>query len=116
MASTHPYDFDRFNAGVLVLDLDRMRRDEFSQRFIPFVHEHGFNDQIVLNLYTGADHVSLPSAWNHRPQFEWLESPRLVHWAGPVKPWNQPMVPLADWWRKYEAAYDARVAAASAIR
>jgi hypothetical protein len=30
--------------------------------------------------------------------------------------WNQPMVPLAGLWRNYEAAYDARVAAASAIR
>jgi lipopolysaccharide biosynthesis glycosyltransferase len=116
MASTHPYDFDRFNAGVLVLDLARMRRDEFSRRFIPFVDVHGFNDQIVLNLYTGSDHVSLPSAWNHRPQFEWLESPRLIHWAGPVKPWKQPMVPLAGLWRKYEAAYDARVAAVSSLR
>jgi lipopolysaccharide biosynthesis glycosyltransferase len=116
MAATHPYDFDRFNAGVLVLDLARMRRDEFTRKFIPFVECYGFNDQIVLNLYTGANHVPLPSAWNHQPSQEWLESPKLVHWAGPLKPWNQPMVPLADWWRKYEAAYDSRVAAVSALR
>ncbi len=116
MASTHPYDFDRFNAGVLVLDLARMRRDEFSRRFIPFVDVHGFNDQIVLNLYTGSEHASLPSAWNHRPQFEWLDSPKLIHWAGPMKPWNQPMVPLAELWRKYDVAYRARVAAASPPR
>jgi lipopolysaccharide biosynthesis glycosyltransferase len=116
MASTHPYDFDRFNAGVLVFDLARMRRDDFTRRFIPFVDAHGFNDQIVLNLYTGGDHVSLPSEWNHRPQFEWLEAPKLIHWAGPVKPWNQPMVPLAGLWRKYAAAYDARVAAVSEPR
>jgi lipopolysaccharide biosynthesis glycosyltransferase len=110
MSSTHPFDFPRFNAGVLVLDLAKMRDDDFCRRFIPWVDVYGMNDQVVLNVYAGSTHVALPPEWNHRPSHERIDEPKLIHWAGWVKPWSEPMAPLAELWRRYEAALQARVA------
>ena len=110
LASHHTFDFPSVNAGVLVLDLARMRDENFSRNFIPFVEVYGMNDQTVLNLYGGSRHAVLPPEWNYRPSHQQIESPKLIHWAGRMKPWDQPLAPQADLWREYEAAYEARVA------
>ncbi|HIZ98056.1 MAG TPA: hypothetical protein H9805_05690, partial [Candidatus Janibacter merdipullorum] len=34
----HPFDFVGFNAGIMVLDLARMRADRFCERFLPYAH------------------------------------------------------------------------------
>ena len=109
-ASHHPYDFARFNAGALVLDLAQMRTDEFCRNFIPFVDVYGLNDQVVLNVYAGGRRAPLPHEWNYRPSHELIDEPKLIHWAGWVKPWAEPMAPLSHLWRQYESAFDARVA------
>jgi lipopolysaccharide biosynthesis glycosyltransferase len=87
-----------------------MRHDNFSRNFMPFVEIYGMNDQMVLNLYGGARYAVLPPEWNYRPSHQQIESPKLIHWAGRMKPWAQPKAPLAHLWRQYESAFDARVA------
>jgi lipopolysaccharide biosynthesis glycosyltransferase len=86
-----------------------MRDDGFTRHFIPFVERYGMNDQAVLNLYGGSRYAVLPAEWNHRPSHQHIESPKLIHWAGRMKPWDQPWAPLAGRWREYEAAYQARL-------
>jgi lipopolysaccharide biosynthesis glycosyltransferase len=110
LASHHTFDFASINAGVMVLDLALMRRDDFTRNFVPFVEVYGMNDQMVLNLYGGSRHAVLPPEWNYRPSHLQLESPKLIHWAGRMKPWDQPLAPLAERWREYEAALEARMA------
>ena len=97
-------DFRPFNAGVLVMDLDRMREDGFTERFGALAGAYGLHDQDVLNAYAGADYRPLAAHWNHFPNREHVEDPRIVHWLGPAKPWGRAAVPYADEWRAAGAA------------
>ncbi|UMG93063.1 glycosyltransferase [Nocardioides sp. TF02-7] len=56
-----------FNAGVLLMDLRRMRSDEFLVRYAGFAEQFGLNDQYVLNLYAGARFAPLDRRWNFWP-------------------------------------------------
>jgi lipopolysaccharide biosynthesis glycosyltransferase len=113
MCSIHPYDFVSFHGAPLVLDLARMRSEEFCRRFIPFVEVYGMNDMEVLNIYAGSRRVALPPEWNLIPSHAHLEAPKLIHWAGPVKPWAHSTAPLSRIWRQYEDAYADRLAKAA---
>ena len=103
--------FPCFNAGILVLNLDRMRRDDFCRRFLPWAERFRLNDQEILNCYCGFGRKELPAAWNSFPTQEVLENPCLVHWAGPLKPWSSSHTIFSDEWRGYSltpAASQAR--------
>ncbi len=83
-----PLQFSTFNAGVLVLDLDRLRRDKFTEFALPLIEQYAFNDQDALNLYARGKFVNLETKWNFVPNQDWCEDPKIVHWAGPSKPWQ----------------------------
>ncbi len=104
----HAYDFVAFNAGILVLDLARMRADEFAREFIPYVEQYGMNDQEVLNCYAGADRAVLPPEWNAFPTQEVVVSPKVIHWAGWLKPWKREYVLLRELWQEYEVRAQER--------
>lgn len=94
-------DARAFNAGVMVLDLDRMRTDRFSERFLPWVAAFGLNDQQLLNCYAGARRAPLDRAWNAFPGHELLpDRPRIVHFAGHRKPWEPAYVLLREEWER----------------
>lgn len=93
--------FPCFNAGILLLNLDRMRRDDFCRRFLPWADRFRLNDQDILNCYCGFGRKELPAAWNSFPTQEMLENPCLVHWAGPLKPWSSSHTIFSDEWREY---------------
>jgi lipopolysaccharide biosynthesis glycosyltransferase len=101
MYARHGHDFTAFNAGILVLDLARMRADGFGREFIPFVEQYGMNDQEVLNCYAGPDRAELPPQWNSFPTQEVVEDPKIIHWAGPLKPWRREYVLLREKWSEY---------------
>jgi lipopolysaccharide biosynthesis glycosyltransferase len=96
-----PYDFVAFNAGIMVLDLERMRRDDFCARYVPFVEHYGMNDQEVLNCYAGPTRTVLDPLWNAVPQQETVLGPRIIHWAGPAKPWSDDYVIHRETWDVY---------------
>lgn len=102
MHGRHAYDFRGFNAGILVLDLARMRADRFGQEFLGFVERYGMNDQEVLNCYTGPHRAELPPQWNSWPTQERVADPKIIHWAGPVKPWQAAYVAKREVWVEYE--------------
>src|SRR5699024_50677 len=107
----HPFDFVGFNAGVMVLDLARMRADRFCERFLPYAHNFGMHDQHILNVYVGADRVGLDPAWNARPSQEEVVDPKIVHWAGGQKPWAEGYVSYKGAWDRHVEALRRREAA-----
>lgn len=110
MFARHPYDFETCNAGVMVLDLARMRDDEFARHYVPFVERYGMHDQQALNCYLGSEREILPPEWNHMPTGEHLDDPKLIHWAGVLKPWDDVAVPVQQRWVEYQERLDARKA------
>ncbi|WP_427385254.1 glycosyltransferase [Janibacter sp. G56] len=102
LTARHPFDWVGFNAGVLVLDLDRMRRDDFCRTHIPFAGNFGMHDQHILNVYVGADRLPLGPEWNARPTQESVSEPKIVHWAGGQKPWDPGYVSYQPAWREIE--------------
>lgn len=94
---TAPY----FNAGVLVLSLDRLRKRHFVTKALRLVKEFGLNDQDVMNLYAGGDFTPLPEAWNANPYYELVDDAKVVHWAGSNKPWLDRPILAKYLWQKY---------------
>jgi lipopolysaccharide biosynthesis glycosyltransferase len=113
MSARHAFDFQAVNAGVLVLDLARMRADRFVEEFLPMAGRFGLNDQDILNAYAGADRVELDSRWNALPLLERMDDPGVIHYAGVGKPWADELVPSGDRWHHYAATLADRVAGAA---
>lgn len=85
-----------FNAGVLVLDLEKMRERQLSQVLIDEaaekVDELRFGDQDLLNVYFKEEVVMLDERYNYtyyRMRYENrpLEELSILHYNGPIKPW-----------------------------
>ena len=85
---THHLNAPTFNAGVILLNLQLMREERFTDEYLHLVENYAFNDQDVLNVYAGERVTYLDSAWNHVPNQDFYEVPRIIHWAGPCKPWK----------------------------
>ena len=105
LAPDQPY----FNSGVLVIDLDRWRRDQIRKRLFDYVASSGskllFHDQDALNVVLQNDVRILDRRWNVQammygrtvreafPDF-WRESaearrrPALIHYTTKDKPWS----------------------------
>jgi lipopolysaccharide biosynthesis glycosyltransferase len=103
MAAAHGYGHPALNAGVLVLDLDRLRRDDFAATYLALVERYGLNDQDTMLAYAGPDRAVLPPAWNALPGLEDVPDPKLIHWASLGKPWEPALTFAQDRWRVYAA-------------
>jgi lipopolysaccharide biosynthesis glycosyltransferase len=89
-----------FNAGVLVMNLQRMREDDFLRQYAGFAEQFGLNDQYILNLYAGDSFLPLDWRWNAWPDRDVLDDDvAIVHWVGPIKPWEDIGVAFQDEWR-----------------
>ena len=97
----HAFGHPALNAGVLVLDLDRMRRDDFSRRFIAWVERFGLNDQDAMLAYAGPDRRVLDPAWNALPHLEDVHEPKVIHWTSLGKPWEEELTYAKDVWQGY---------------
>jgi lipopolysaccharide biosynthesis glycosyltransferase len=102
-----------FNAGVLIMNLARMRSEDFARRFIPMVENYGMNDQDVLNVYAGAERLELDPGWNAIPRQDLTDGAKIVHFAGPVKPWSDLYIGRACDFKACESRYRARTGRAS---
>lgn len=96
---------DYFNAGILLIDLEKVRAGKLFARTIEFVatHDHDlpFNDQDALNYVFAGNWRRLDVIWNlQRPQaVQWQaptlpkelqlgdQRPMIIHYTGPEKPW-----------------------------
>lgn len=109
MAARHAPGYRTFNAGVLVLDLARMRKDRFVADLLPLAYRFGLHDQDLLLAYCGHDRLELPSHWNALPLLEDITEPGIVHYAGAGKPWGGPLVPGREIWSRWAARSRERV-------
>ncbi|WP_258934906.1 hypothetical protein [Nesterenkonia pannonica] len=108
------YDFRSFNAGIMVLNLEKMRRDDFGHQYLPWVAAYGINDQQLLNCYAGNTRVELDPRWNSLPTQEPVADPLLIHWAGHRKPWKAGYVAWKGEWHEAEARLETRKSSTSA--
>jgi lipopolysaccharide biosynthesis glycosyltransferase len=96
-----------FNSGVLLLDLERMRREGSTKLLLEYAQAHPWNqypDQDALNVVFAGRRLSLHPRWN-APQTLWhlslpelpftsaevqeaRSNPAIVHFVGPFKPWH----------------------------
>ena len=81
------------NAGVLLMNLDELRKNKIEDKFIKLITEYDFDlldpDQAYLNyLCLGKIHV-LPNGWNKEPLPLACEGKKnIVHYALYKKPWQ----------------------------
>ncbi len=92
-------DYPCFNAGVLVMALDRLRQERLSQTGWALAARWGLHDQFILNIQARGRFAELPPAWNHFVRQEFVEDPRLVHFTGTTKPWHATYQRFRDEWR-----------------
>ncbi|MGY2129851.1 glycosyltransferase [Blastococcus sp. SYSU DS0617] len=105
-------DFPVFNAGVLVLDLARMRADAFTEKVAGMAGRYGLNDQDVLCCYAADRARALDPRWNVFPTRETVPADaRLVHYAGGAKPWQPLQLPVKDLWLSAQERYLRRLPA-----
>jgi lipopolysaccharide biosynthesis glycosyltransferase len=90
-----------FNAGVMLIDLDRWRHDEIGEHAGDYLRERGadvmFWDQEGLNAVLCGRWGELDVRWNYCPGFTPREQPEsarlepwIIHFAGTLKPWLLP--------------------------
>ncbi len=103
MAARHGYGHAALNAGVLVLDLERLRRDDFTRQYLGFGERYGLHDQDTMLAYVGPDRAGIEPGWNAMPVLEDVSDPSLIHWASFGKPWDPPLTYAKDRWLEYAA-------------
>ncbi len=115
-----PDEAQYINAGVLLMNVDRMRRERITEAFFDHLHRHidrlVANDQDVLNavLWRAVKYVSPVynyNFWTERDVAGQLfpaqeiaavrRRPVIVHYIGPVKPWHYKSIhpKRALWWK-----------------
>ncbi len=105
-----------FNAGVLRMSLQRLRQEQLweqSRRILETRTEVRVFDQDVLNMVFRGRFDSLPLTYNvpdmfarQNPTLEVLDDPTIVHFYGPVKPWDPAATSsyAREWRRQYSEA------------
>jgi hypothetical protein len=107
----HVFDFNAFDADVLVLDLARLRADGYTAESLVAMREFRIDAREALHLYTGPHRTELDAAWDHVPTRDLPDAEaRLVHWADPVKPWDDAYVARQDLWHARVVEPTVRVA------
>lgn len=79
------------NAGILLMNLDILRKTSFSHRTISICEKHGVNDQIAINIYLDGLGHSLDAKYNayFNQDFRNMhDTAVIVHFSGAIKPWH----------------------------
>ena len=98
-----------FNAGMMLMDLDRWRTEKIGERVAQVVAEHPdweYNDQDGLNVVLNGQCKTLDPQWNAtttRLQAKAVEHPVLIHFTGQEKPWHVSSVhPFREAYREHK--------------
>jgi len=100
----HAFDFDAFGAEVMVLDLDRLRRERSVPEGLALADAFRLRDREVLHLLAGPDRATLPERWAVVPTRTPERGPGLRHWADPVKPWHGRLTSERELWQRHAVA------------
>jgi lipopolysaccharide biosynthesis glycosyltransferase len=98
--ASQPY----FNAGVMLVDLEKWRRERIRERTLEFLRLNHSSirwwDQDALNFMIAGDWLELDPRWNRQSAYWWLKgenaitgqdgllNPHIVHFTGKDKPWR----------------------------
>lgn len=99
------------NAGILILNLDGLRKDNIESKMSNFAQsKYKYQDQDLINITFQGRIFYLPERFN-APPYKSLGSNMLhgiVHYCG-VKPWKQYNHTAFEWWMYYRKTpfYDA---------
>lgn len=104
----HPFDFDAFTTDVLVVDLARSRSEKFVAEYLPYVTEFGLTFRDVLHFAAGPRRAVVPENWDCVPTQSVVDRPALIHWADPVKPWDDGYTPEQERWHTMADAVRSR--------
>ena len=88
-----------FNAGILLMNLKKMREINFERRVEELVKKISFKvaqDQDMLNVICKDRVLYLPDEWNTMPLGEKKENPKIIHYNLILKPWKQDDVMYED--------------------
>lgn len=88
-----------FNAGVLLMNLDAMRRCRLSDVFLKLLQQVTFRvaqDQDYLNVICRNRVTYLGYEWNTMPTGIHAETPKLIHYNLDSKPWHRDDVAYGD--------------------
>lgn len=104
-----------FNAGVLLLDLDIMRQNQFTEKIIhTWKSCPKYNDQMILNLYCDGEYEPLEDRYNllageiKCPDRALInkyikQKNFIIHYTGINKPWlNASTIPGKNEWNKFK--------------
>ncbi len=112
-----------FQAGVLVMNLDRMRRIHTVREWLEIASKPGYiyNDQDILNVECEGQVTYLDYSWNvmhncagrvngvfdfapadvYKAYMDSRKAPKIVHYAGFDKPWKNPWCDFAPLYWSY---------------
>lgn len=116
-----------FNAGVLLMNLEKIRTDKVDEKLWQFVHDESpleYQDQDVLNAVLDGQVKYLDYKWNTLKDLNWFatlikdeekkkalyqsyEKPGIFHYVGSNKPWlhhdgNYKYPFILDWWKYFQ--------------
>jgi lipopolysaccharide biosynthesis glycosyltransferase len=83
-----------FNAGILVMNLKKLREIDFENKFIDLLSNIKFNvaqDQDYLNVICKGHVAFIDETWNQMPlpvEIERPAKPKLIHYNLSFKPWR----------------------------
>jgi lipopolysaccharide biosynthesis glycosyltransferase len=87
-----------FNAGVLLIDMERWREEQISEKAVAYLRQFPktpFSDQDALNVVCDGRWKKLDAEWNQQNHFGTSlaetpadDRPRVVHFITGSKPWN----------------------------
>lgn len=98
---------DYVNSGVLLMDLDALRRHHFADHFTQLLNTYHVQsiaaDQDYLNVMCHNNILKLDPAWNTMMAAgsKGPENPKIIHYNLFGKPWNYRDAPNADYFWKY---------------
>jgi hypothetical protein len=94
----HTFDFTAFDIDVLVLDLERLRKEEMVPEAVQLVEEFGLVAREVLHFHVGPERATVPRAWHVVPTRNHEDEPALLHWVDEAKPWTADYAPEQERW------------------
>jgi len=101
-----PLDGDYFNAGLIVMDMDKIRQGRLLTKAMTFLAEYGdqlpYNDQDAMNWAFWGKWLQLPMTWNTQREMAFLSTavelrnelrllgrrPSMIHFTCAEKPWD----------------------------
>lgn len=95
------------NAGVLLLNLKKIREDALTEEFFALDAKENllYRDQDVLNLAFKGKIKHFPRIFNliGAERYDGVEEPKLIHFTGRAKPWH---VAVSPWHEEYRRVWE----------